>query len=211
LKSLPLEERLRRYKLLLSFKLPCVVFSRNLKPDKHFLKEAERMDLPVFQTPLITMKFINHATLALEAMFAPRGTEIGSMVDILGVGVIIKGESGIGKSESVLALIERGYSLVADDATRVTLMDGHEVIGTCSELTRDHMEVRGIGIVNVAAMFGIKSIRKDKKWTWSSPSKYGRKSKTWTGSAWTMNTSRFSASTSPTSSSQSDPAATSPG
>src|ERR1043165_4055188 len=96
-------------------------------------------------------------------MFAPKASEMGSMVDILGVGVIIKGESGIGKSESILALIERGYSLVADDITRVTLIDGHEVIGTCSEITRNHMEVRGIGIVNVAAMFGIKSIRRDKK------------------------------------------------
>jgi HPr kinase/phosphorylase len=96
-------------------------------------------------------------------MFAPRGTEMGSMVDILGVGVIIRGESGIGKSESVLALIERGYSLVADDVTRVTLVDGREVIGTSAELTRDHMEVRGIGIINVAAMFGIKSIRTEKQ------------------------------------------------
>ncbi|HKI70512.1 MAG TPA: HPr(Ser) kinase/phosphatase, partial [Verrucomicrobiae bacterium] len=94
---------------------------------------------------------------------APRGTELGSMVDILGVGVIIKGESGIGKSESVLALIERGYSLVADDVTKVTLVDNHEVIGTSGELTRNHMEVRGIGIVNVAAMFGVKSIRKEKQ------------------------------------------------
>jgi HPr kinase/phosphorylase len=95
-------------------------------------------------------------------MFAPRGTEIGSMVDILGVGVIIKGESGIGKSEAVLALIERGYSLVADDVTKVTLISGHEVLGTSSELTRNHMEIRGIGIINVAAMFGIKSVRRDK-------------------------------------------------
>ena len=109
------------------------------------------------------MKFINLATLALEMMFAPRGTEIGSMVDILGVGVIIKGESGIGKSESVLALIERGYSLVADDITKVTLVDGHDVIGTSAEITRNHMEVRGIGIINVAAMFGVKSIRSEKK------------------------------------------------
>ena len=96
-------------------------------------------------------------------MFAPRGTEMGSMVDILGVGVIIRGESGIGKSESVLALIERGYSLVADDITKVTLVDGREVIGTSAEITRNHMEVRGIGIINVAAMFGVKSIRQDKK------------------------------------------------
>src|SRR5205814_4234846 len=84
-------------------------------------------------------------------------------VDILGVGVIIKGESGIGKSESVLALIERGYSLVADDVTRVTLVDGREVMGTSAELTRNHMEVRGIGIINVAAMFGVKSIRQEKR------------------------------------------------
>jgi len=79
------------------------------------------------------------------------------------VGVIIRGESGIGKSECVLALIERGYSLVSDDVTKVTLVDGREVIGTSSELTRNHMEVRGIGIINVAAMFGVKSIRAEKR------------------------------------------------
>jgi HPr kinase/phosphorylase len=79
------------------------------------------------------------------------------------VGVIVRGESGIGKSESVLALIERGYSLVADDITKVTLLDGREVMGTSAEITRNHMEVRGIGIVNVAAMFGIRSIRKEKR------------------------------------------------
>ena len=163
LKSLPHEERRERYARLLSFKMPCLVFSRDLKPDKFLLQEAERVDLPVFQTPFVTVKFINIATLLLDMMFAPRSTEIGSMVDILGVGVIIKGESGIGKSESVLALIERGYSLVADDVTKVMLVDGHDVIGTSAELTRDHMEVRGIGIVNIAAMFGVKSIRKDKK------------------------------------------------
>jgi HPr kinase/phosphorylase len=85
------------------------------------------------------------------------------MVDILGVGVIVKGESGIGKSECVLALIERGYSLVSDDATRLTLVDGRDVMGTSSELTRNHMEVRGIGIINVSAMFGVKSIRNEKR------------------------------------------------
>jgi HPr kinase/phosphorylase len=162
LKSLSGEERAKRYQVLFGFKIPCVVFSRNLHPDKAFLKAAELADIPIFQCPFITMKFINLATLALEMMFAPRGTEMGSMVDILGVGVIIRGESGIGKSESVLALIERGYSLVADDITKVMLVDGRQVIGTSAELTRDHMEVRGIGIINVAAMFGIKSIRTEK-------------------------------------------------
>ena len=85
------------------------------------------------------------------------------MVDILGVGVIVKGESGIGKSECVLALIERGYSLVADDITKVTVLDGRDIMGTSSELTRNHMEVRGIGIINVAAMFGVKCIRLEKR------------------------------------------------
>src|ERR1700756_4093177 len=163
LKSLSHEERDRRYVTLFSYKIPCLVFSRNLHPDKQFLKAAEQADVPIFQCPLITMKFINLATLALELMFAPHGTEMGSMVDILGVGVIIRGESGIGKSESVLALIERGYSLVADDITKVVLVDGRDVMGTSAEITRNHMEVRGIGIINVAAMFGVKSIRQEKK------------------------------------------------
>ncbi|MHB8522939.1 MAG: HPr(Ser) kinase/phosphatase [Limisphaerales bacterium] len=163
LKSLPADERVRRYTDLFAFKLPCIVYSRNLHPDKLLLQTAEKADVPVFKTPLITMKFINLATLSLEMLFAPHGTEMGSMVDVLGVGVIIKGESGIGKSECVLALIERGYSLVSDDITKVTLVDGREVMGTGSEVTRNLMEVRGIGIINVAAMFGVKSIRTEKR------------------------------------------------
>src|SRR4030095_5517631 len=128
LKSLGKEERFRRYELICSYKIPHMVFSRSLRPDRGFLRAAEMANVPIFQCPLITMRFINLATLALEMMFAPRGSEMGSMVDILGVGVLIRGESGIGKSEGVLALIERGYSLVADDVTRVTLVDGREVI-----------------------------------------------------------------------------------
>jgi len=162
LRSLTRQQREERYAYLFAYKIPCVVFSRGLKPDKEFLEAAGKSGVPVFHSPLVTMNFINSATLELESMFAPRGTEIGSMVDILGVGVIIKGESGIGKSEAVLALIERGYSLVADDVTKVALVGGHEVVGNSSDLTRNHMEIRGIGIINVAAMFGIKSIRRDK-------------------------------------------------
>ena len=163
LKSLSAEEQAKRYEAFFSYKVPCVVFSRNLHPNRLCLKAAEQARVPIFRCPMVTMKFINLATLALEMMFAPRGSEMGSMVDILGVGVIIRGESGIGKSESVLALIERGYSLVADDITKVTLVDGREVVGTSAEVTRDHMEVRGIGIINVAAMFGVKSIRHEKQ------------------------------------------------
>ena len=162
LRELRKEEREARYAYLFAYKIPCVVFSRGLKADKEFLAAAAQTGVPIFSTPLVTMKFINLATLALEMMFAPRATELGSMVDILGVGAIIRGESGIGKSEAVLALIERGYSLVADDVVKATLMDGREVLCTSAELTRNHMEVRGIGIINVAAMFGVKAIRKEK-------------------------------------------------
>lgn len=162
LRSLRPEDRQSRYAYLFAYKIPCIAFSRGLKPDKEFLAAAEQSKVPILQTPLVTMKFINLATLALETMFAPRASELGSMVDILGVGVIIRGESGIGKSEAVLALIERGYSLVADDVVRTMLVDGKEIMCTSSELTRNLMEVRGIGIINVAAMFGIKSIRKEK-------------------------------------------------
>ncbi|HUZ07286.1 MAG TPA: HPr(Ser) kinase/phosphatase, partial [Candidatus Paceibacterota bacterium] len=162
LRSLTKAERAARYADFFAYKIPCIVFSRSLKPDRDFLAAAEMAGVPVFQSPLVTMKFINNATLELEMMFAPRGTEIGSMVDILGVGVMIRGDSGIGKSEAVLALIERGYSLVSDDVTKVTLVGGRDVLGTGSDLTRNHMEIRGIGIINVAAMFGVKSVRKEK-------------------------------------------------
>lgn len=157
------KEREARYAYLFAYKIPCVVFSRNLKPDKEFLTAAEQSGVPVFQTPLVTMKFINKATIELEMKFAPRTSEHGCMVDILGIGVIIRGESGIGKSEAVLALMERGYSLVADDVVRAVLVDGRDVLCTSSELTRDHMEVRGIGIINVQTMFGVRSIRHEKR------------------------------------------------
>jgi HPr kinase/phosphorylase len=111
---------------------------------------------------MITMKFINAATIALELDFAPRRSEHGSMVDILGVGTLIRGASGIGKSECVLSLLERGYSLVSDDITRFRAIEGRDLIGASAELTRFHMEVRGIGIINVASIFGVRSIRTEK-------------------------------------------------
>lgn len=163
LRTLSNEEKEKRYAMVFSHRIPCMVFSRNINPDRLLLKAAEQNRVPIFKSPLITMKFINKATLALDMMFAPHTSIMGSMVDILGVGVIIQGESGIGKSESVLALIERGYSLVADDITKATLVDGTQVVGTSPEITRNHMEVRGIGIINVGAMFGVKSIRKEKR------------------------------------------------
>lgn len=142
--------------------IPCLVVSRNAKVSPLIIKLANEAAVPVFRTPMITMKFINAATIALELEFAPRRSEHGSMVDILGIGTLIRGASGIGKSECVLSLLERGYSLVSDDITRFRAFEGRELIGSSAELTRFHMEVRGIGIINVAAIFGVRSIRTEK-------------------------------------------------
>ena len=163
LKSLTPRARVRRFRALCARKIPCLVVSRGFHLDPSLLAVAAEEKIAVFRTPMITMKFINAATIALEVDFSPTVTEFGSMVDILGVGVLIRGASGIGKSECVLGLIERGYSLVADDVTRITSFEGRELMATAPDLTRNHMEVRGIGIINVASVFGIGSIRVEKR------------------------------------------------
>jgi HPr kinase/phosphorylase len=163
LKSLASRARVQRFRALCARKIPCLVVSRGFHLDPSLLAVAAEENIAVFRTPMITMKFINAATIALEVDFSPTVTEFGSMVDILGVGVLIRGASGIGKSECVLGLIERGYSLFADDVTRITSFEGRELMATAPELTRNHIEVRGIGIINVAAVFGIGSIRIEKR------------------------------------------------
>ena len=163
LKSLPQKTRVQRMRELCECRIPCIVMSRGFHLAPEMLSVTEQAKIAVFRTPMITMKFINAATIALEVDFSPTVTEFGSMVDILGVGVLIRGASGIGKSETVLGLIERGHSLVADDVTRITSLEGRELMATAPELTRNHMEVRGIGIINVASVFGIGSIRIEKR------------------------------------------------
>src|SRR6059036_1199615 len=163
LKSLPARMRVERFRNLCEHKIPCLVMSRGFHLAPELLSVTGEAKIAVFRTPMITMKFINAATIALEMDFSPTVTEFGSMVDILGVGVLIRGASGIGKSECVLGLIERGYSLVADDVTRITSLEGRELMATAPDLTRNHMEVRGIGIINVASVFGIGSIRTEKR------------------------------------------------
>src|SRR5438552_7906670 len=163
LKSLPQRLRVKRFRDLCARKIPCLVVSRGFHLDPALLAVATEEKIAVFRTPMITMKFINAATISLEVDFSPTVTEFGSMADILGVGVLIRGQSGIGKSECILGLIERGYSLVADDVTRITSLEGRELMATAPELTRNHMEVRGIGIINVASVFGIGSIRIEKR------------------------------------------------
>jgi HPr kinase/phosphorylase len=143
--------------------IPCLIYSRNYHPSRPLLEIAEKSRLAVFRTPMITKNFITVATLALDNEFAPETTEHGTMMDIKGVGVLIRGESGVGKSECALALIERSHSLVADDLTRIRLVDERELIASSLELNRGHMECRGLGIINVAEMFGVRSVRREKR------------------------------------------------
>lgn len=157
------QARTLAYGILFTSTVPAVVLARGLRPDPEMLEAADEAGIPVFRTRHITMKFINRATIALEAMSAPRTSLHGSMVDIQGVGVVIVGESGIGKSESVLALLERGYSLVADDVVKLRVHDGTDVIGTAKAMAQHLMEVRGIGIIDVSRMFGVGAVREHKK------------------------------------------------
>ncbi len=163
LKSLPAEELRERVSVLAATKIPCLVVARQSHPPKPLVEEATKAGIAIFRTPMITMKFINAATIALETDFAPKTSEHGSMVDIMGIGVMVRGASGVGKSECVLGLIERGYSLVSDDVTRCSAIEGREIVGTSPELTRHHMEVRGLGIINIANIFGIGSVRLEKR------------------------------------------------
>ena len=163
LKSLAAGEAAARFRALCARRIPCVVFSRDAAIPRSLSVEAERAGIAVFRTPLVTMNFVNAATIALEFDFSPSRTEHGSMVDVLGVGTLIRGASGIGKSECVLGLIERGYSLVADDVTRIRAIERRELMATAPSVTRSHMEVRGLGVINVAAIFGIGSIRSEKR------------------------------------------------
>jgi HPr kinase/phosphorylase len=143
--------------------IPAIVLTRNYTATHPMLAVSEEMNLPIFRTPLITMNFVNAATLCIDNEFAPTTTEHATMLDVKGIGVMIRGDSGIGKSECALALIERGHSLVADDLTCIRLMDERELLASSRPLNRGYMECRGIGIINIAEMFGVKSIRLDKR------------------------------------------------
>jgi len=163
LKSLSESEARARCQALCARHIPCLVVSRGAKPPAVLFEMAEAAGVAVFRTPMVTMKFINAATLVLEFDFAPTKSEYGSMMDIMGVGTLIRGSSGIGKSECVLGLIERGHSLVSDDMTRFRALEGKELVGTSPDLTRHHMEIRGLGVINVMSIFGIGSVRMEKR------------------------------------------------
>jgi len=163
LRSLSATTLSERLKQLFSRNIPCLVIARNSPIPSSLLDLAAEHEIPVFRTHMITMKFINAATIALEFDFAPSTQEYGCMVDIQGIGTLIRGASGIGKSECVLSLIGRGYSLISDDITKIRSVEGRELIAISSDIARFHMEVRGIGIINLSSMFGVGSVCTEKR------------------------------------------------
>ena len=162
-KTQPQEEQLAALREMVRRGIPCIVLTRNYHPSPPMLTVSAEMKVPILRTPMITMNWINLATLALDNEFAPRGSEHATTLDIKGVGVMLRGDSGIGKSECALALIERGHSLVADDLTLIKLLDERELMASSRDLNRGYMECRGIGIINVAEMFGVKCVRLEKR------------------------------------------------
>ncbi len=146
-----------------SKRIPAVVISRGLEVDDVLLRCADRHRVPLIRTQLKSKDFSAEATVLLEEKFAPRTNIHATLVDIKGVGVLMRGASGVGKSECALALIERGHSLVADDYVIVTLIGDRELQGTAKDLNRGYMECRGIGIINVASIFGVRSVRREKR------------------------------------------------
>jgi HPr kinase/phosphorylase len=144
-------------------RIPCIVVSRDQDLDESLLEIANKAGVSVFQTSMVTMNYINAATVRLDWEFAPITTRHGCMVDVMGMGILIQGESGTGKSETVLGLLRRGSSLVADDMVRIRNIEDRELIASAPDLGRSHMEVRGLGIINVAALFGVGSFRTEKR------------------------------------------------
>jgi len=157
------EHRRRVLEKMAGKKIPCVIISRNLAPTPEMIDVFENHGVPVFRTTLASKAFTTEVTVLLEERFAPRTTVHGTLLDIKGIGTLVRGESGAGKSEAALALIERGHSLVADDMVRVKLLSDHTPVGFCDEMSRGFMECRGIGIINAEELFGIRFIRIEKK------------------------------------------------
>lgn len=150
------------YKGLLHYQLPCIIFCRNLVPDELFLQVAEEAEIPVFITERATSEFTSELTRWLNEELAPCISIHGVLVDVYGVGVLIMGESGIGKSEAALELIKRGHRLVSDDVVEIRRVSDELLIGTAPDVTRHFIELRGIGIVDVKMLFGVMSVRETK-------------------------------------------------
>jgi len=163
LESLETAGRTTSLRLALTLDFPCVLITGGFTPPAELLVEAERARLPVMKTPIVTPTAIAKLSSILEDSLAERTMIHAVLMDVLGLGVLIAGESGIGKSECALDLIHRGHRLVADDTVEVRRRQETILIGTCPELTRHHMELRGLGVINVKDLFGIASTRSSKR------------------------------------------------
>lgn len=158
-KQMDEEKKLEIYKELLSYEIPCIIFSRDLVPDESFIQIAEENGIPVLGTSRPTSEFTAELIYALGALLAPTITIHGVLVDVYGEGVLITGESGIGKSEAALELLRRGHRLVSDDVVEISRINDHTLIGTAPEITRNFIELRGIGIVDVKTLYGVECIK----------------------------------------------------
>jgi HPr kinase/phosphorylase len=163
LESLDASARATSLRLALTLDFPCVLITGGFTPPSELLLEAERARLPLLKTVVATPTAIAKLSSLLEDSLAERTMLHAVLMDVLGLGVLIAGESGIGKSECALDLIVRGHRLVADDTVEVRRRQETILIGACPELTRHHMELRGLGVINIKELFGIASTRSSKR------------------------------------------------
>ncbi len=159
LQTLSMEQKKKIYKQLLSYKIPCLVFTTEIFPDEELLRQANETDTPVFSTEQKTSPFQAELIRWLNVELAPCISIHGVLVDVYGVGVLIMGESGIGKSEAALELIKRGHRLVTDDVVEIRRVSDDTLVGSAPDITKHLIELRGIGIVDVKTLFGVQSVR----------------------------------------------------
>ena len=153
------EKVLRRY---LSYDLPCIVCCWGMTPPKELLQIATERDIPVFMSRVKTTKFPLQAIMYLNRVLAPHVTRHGVLVDVYGVGVLLTGESGVGKSEAALELVKRGHQLAADDVVDIRRVSDDRLVGESPELVRHFMEIRGVGIIDIATMYGVGAVIRSK-------------------------------------------------
>lgn len=153
------EEKKVRYDDFLKFDIPCVIFCRDLEPDELFMEAAIKNNVPVLGTDRQTSEFMAELIYSLSEQLAPCITIHGVLVDVYGEGVMITGESGIGKSEAALELIRRGHRLVSDDVVEIRKINEHTLMGTSPDITRHFIELRGIGIIDVKTLYGVECVK----------------------------------------------------
>jgi HPr kinase/phosphorylase len=154
-----IESRLRA---ILSQWTPAVIVARRFRPPKDLLVICEELDIPLFRSSTTTMNLLSKLNLLLNEEFSPSMSCHGTLVEVFGVGVLIRGDSSVGKSEAALGLIERGHRLISDDIVKVKKREAGYLEGYGAELTRHHMEIRGMGIINIAHLYGVVCVRDNK-------------------------------------------------